>query len=156
MQATKSGTKFGSKSEFIRAQDPSLSAADVVKLAKAAGLKLTLQGVYNVRWTSKQKGAGTHAAPKSTAATSAAPKSTAAKPVAASGLAGFDALDLSYAIHRLVASGKTTTAEVTHLASERAARMASLENEIGALKRGAAPAHEATPANGSHKKRAKK
>jgi hypothetical protein len=59
-----------SKSDFIRKQPNSVSAAEVVARAKAAGIKLTSQLVYNVRGGSKAK-KGT---PKK--------KTTTAKPVA--------------------------------------------------------------------------
>jgi len=44
-----------SKSEFIRMQPAALSAAEVVEKAKAAGIKLRSQLVYNVRGSSKAK-----------------------------------------------------------------------------------------------------
>jgi hypothetical protein len=44
-----------SKSDFIRKQPASLSAAEVVAKAKASGIKLTSQLVYNVRGSSKAK-----------------------------------------------------------------------------------------------------
>jgi hypothetical protein len=45
---------FGSKSNFVRSQ-PSLSAAELVKLGKSQGIKLTPGHVYNIRATDKKK-----------------------------------------------------------------------------------------------------
>src|ERR1035438_7151965 len=59
MAAKKTTKKPQSKSDFIRNQAKSLSAADVVAKAKAAGIKLTSQLVYNVRGDSKAKNKGT-------------------------------------------------------------------------------------------------
>ena len=57
MASKKTSTKKTSvsKSDFIRKQPKSLSATDVVAKAKAAGIKLTSQLVYNVRGSSKAK-----------------------------------------------------------------------------------------------------
>ena len=55
------------------------------------------------------------------------------------GIAGVSALDLSFAMSRLIAAGKTTAAEVKQLASERLDRMKALEQELAALKHGKAP-----------------
>jgi hypothetical protein len=68
-----------SKSDFIRKQPASLSAADLVTKAKAAGIKLTTQLVYNVRGSSKaKKGAAQKASTtKPVASASAASKSPA-------------------------------------------------------------------------------
>ena len=53
MAAKKTSTKTPSKSDFIRNQPTSLSAAEVVAKAKAAGIKFSSQLVYNVRGGSK-------------------------------------------------------------------------------------------------------
>jgi len=45
-----------SKSDFVRSQPATLSAAEVLAKAKAAGLKLTSQLVYKVRSTTKATG----------------------------------------------------------------------------------------------------
>jgi hypothetical protein len=50
------GRKPGPKSTFVLTQDPKLSAAEVVKLAAAAGHKLTPRRVHNIRWAAKKKG----------------------------------------------------------------------------------------------------
>ena len=59
-------------------------------------------------------------------------------------LAHLPAVDLAYAVERLVSNGKTTTAQVLRLAAERAERIAAIEEELKALKHGgglpAAPA----------------
>ena len=47
------------------------------------------------------------------------------------------ALDLAYAVERLVAAGKTTKNEVLRLASERSDRIRVLEAELASLKSGA-------------------
>jgi hypothetical protein len=67
------GRKPGPKTTFVLAQDPKLSAAEVVKLAQAAGHTLTARRVHNIRWKAKQKGT-----PK--AAVQAAPVPKAGKP----------------------------------------------------------------------------
>ena len=57
-------------------------------------------------------------------------------------------VDLAYAVERLVAAGKTTTAEVAKLASERGMRIAILEAELKALQQGglvAVPAASPAP-----------
>ncbi len=48
--------KNHSKSDFIRAQAPELSAAEVVEKAKAAGIDLSAQLVYVVRSVARRKG----------------------------------------------------------------------------------------------------
>jgi hypothetical protein len=68
--ASKKTPQKQSKSAFIRSQPATLSAAEVVKKAKAAGIKFNPQLVYNVRGGSK--------AMKGTVK-----KTTTAKPVAA-------------------------------------------------------------------------
>jgi len=55
MAAKKTTKKPVSKSDFIRRQPAALSTAKVVARAKAAGIKLTSQLVYNVRGSSKAK-----------------------------------------------------------------------------------------------------
>jgi hypothetical protein len=61
-------------------------------------------------------------------------------------IAGIHALDLAYAVGRLVAVGTTTAAEVIQLAAERTARIGSLEAELAALKGGNVPAGDVTEA----------
>ena len=56
------------------------------------------------------------------------------------GIAGVSALDLSFAMSRLIAAGTTTAAEVKALAAERIGRMKALEEELAALRHGKAPA----------------
>src|SRR5271154_6143886 len=69
--------KTPSKSDFIRSQPTSVSAAEVVKKGKAQGIKFSPQLVYNVRRGSKAtKGQAKKVA---TATTNAAPKSPATK-----------------------------------------------------------------------------
>lgn len=47
--------KNNSKSDFIRAQPPELSASEIVDKAKAAGIDLTAQLVYVVRSVARRK-----------------------------------------------------------------------------------------------------
>jgi hypothetical protein len=69
--------KTPSRSDFIRSQPTSVSAADVVKKGKAQGIKFSPQLVYNVRRGSKAtKGKATKT---ERATTSAAHKSPATK-----------------------------------------------------------------------------
>src|ERR1035441_5145207 len=75
MAAKKISKKPQSKSSFIRKQPASLSAAEVVAKAKAAGIKLTSQLVYKVRGDSKAKKKGN------------AKKTSKTKPVASKGAA---------------------------------------------------------------------
>jgi len=64
------------------------------------------------------------------------------------------AVDLAYAINRLIQEGKTSLAEVRRFAGERPARIAALERELATLKAGHAGAktlsrpadHQAAPA----------
>ena len=64
------------------------------------------------------------------------------------------AVDLAYAINRLIQEGKTSLAEVRRFAGERPARVAALERELATLKAGHAGAkalsrpadHQAAPA----------
>ena len=67
------GRKPGPIAQFVLAQDPKLSAPEIVKLAKAAGFDITAHRVHNILWREKQKGKG-----KAKAAVKAA---TVAKPV---------------------------------------------------------------------------
>ena len=46
------------------------------------------------------------------------------------------AVDLAYALHRLIQEGKTSVAEVRRFAGERPARIAALERELATLKTG--------------------
>lgn len=61
------GPSPNSKSEFIRKQPSSLSAAEIVGLAKAAGHELTPMFVHNIRSRAKAKAKG-GATPKAPAA----------------------------------------------------------------------------------------
>jgi hypothetical protein len=134
------------KTQFVLSQDPKLPVAEVVKLAKAAGISMKPQLVHNVRWTAKHKKKPRPASsrPKSGATPIAAPSAARAKsgaPRAATGtIAGISPLDLAYAVGRLVSDGKTTVAEVAMFASERVARITSLESELSALRHGSVPA----------------
>ena len=64
------------------------------------------------------------------------------------------AVDLAYALNRLIQEGKTSIAEVRRFAEERPARIAALERELATLKAGHAAAkaagrpadHQAAPA----------
>lgn len=56
MPIAKKTPKKQSKSDFVRVQPATLSAADVLAKAKAAGLKITPQLVYKVRSVSKPQG----------------------------------------------------------------------------------------------------
>jgi len=53
------------------------------------------------------------------------------------------AVDLAYAINRLIQEGKTSLAEVRRFAAERPARIAALERELETLKAGHAAAKTA-------------
>ena len=71
-------------------------------------------------------------------------------------LGDIEARDLSYAVGRLIAAGKTTAAEVARLAAGRGHRIKALEKELAALKDGAVPvAGSATGARRPAKKAAK-
>jgi hypothetical protein len=54
-------TKAPNKSEFVRRQPTSLSAAEVVAKAKAAGIALTAGHVYTIRAANKRKSGATKA-----------------------------------------------------------------------------------------------
>ncbi len=64
--SNKNSGKFGAKADFIRSQPVSMSAKDVVEAAKKAGLKVTVNHVYNIRAAEKKDGG--YAAPRSVAA----------------------------------------------------------------------------------------
>ncbi len=64
----KNSGKFGAKADFIRSQPASMSAKDVVEAARKAGLKVTVNHVYNIRAAEKKE--GPHGAPRSVAAPS--------------------------------------------------------------------------------------
>src|SRR5437667_1596630 len=53
------------------------------------------------------------------------------------------AVDLAYALNRLIHEGKTSLAEVRRFAGERPARIAALEHELATLKAGHASAKAA-------------
>ena len=67
---SKNSGKFGAKAEYIRSQPASMSAKEVVEAAKKAGLKVTVNHVYNIRAASKKEGA--FAPPRSVPAPSTA------------------------------------------------------------------------------------
>jgi hypothetical protein len=52
------------KSQFVRDQSPSLSAAEVVEKAKAKGIELTTAFVYSIRSQAKSKAKGAKPGPK--------------------------------------------------------------------------------------------
>jgi len=54
--SNKNSGKFGAKADFIRSQPASMSAKDVVEAAKRAGLKVTVNHVYNIRAAGKKDG----------------------------------------------------------------------------------------------------
>ena len=66
------------------------------------------------------------------------------------------AVDLAYALNRLIQEGKTSVAEVRRFAQERPARIAALEHELATLKAGHATAKRvgrtAGPREGNPKK----
>jgi hypothetical protein len=146
------------KAEFVLARSPKLSAAEVVGLAKAAGLALTAHRVHNIRWAAKRKGKGkakrSKVAPRAVrpqarqvrrtapAARRAIARRTASAPPRASalGVTGIDHVDLAYAVGQLVAQGKTTASEIIGLAAERRARIEVLETELRSLRGGEVPA----------------
>ena len=66
------------------------------------------------------------------------------------------ARDLSYAVSRLIAAGKTTVAEVARLAADRGDRIKALEKELAALKNGTVPAATASTGARRPAKRAAK
>jgi hypothetical protein len=104
-----------SKSDFIRSQHESLSAADIVAKAKDAGLKLSAQLVYNVRGKANAKPAkmkASNVTKQSKAAMSKAdfirstPTSASAKEVVAKGKAAGIALSDNH-VHAVRAADKT-------------------------------------------------
>ena len=50
------GRKPGKIAQFVLAQDARVSAPEIVKLAKAAGIDVTAHRVHNIRWRAQQKG----------------------------------------------------------------------------------------------------
>jgi len=66
------------------------------------------------------------------------------------------AVDLAYALNRLIQEGKTSVAEVRRFASERPARIAALERELATLKAGHASARRVGRPPGSGAAAAKK
>lgn len=52
---SKNSARFGAKADFIRNQPVSLSAKEVVEAAKKAGLKVTVNHVYNIRAAGKRQ-----------------------------------------------------------------------------------------------------
>jgi hypothetical protein len=146
------------KGEFVLAQSSKLSAAEVVGLAKAAGLALTAHRVHNIRWAAKRKGKGkatrSKVAPQAVKSqgrkvrrTAPAPRRALARrqasaPPKANGrsVAGIDHVDLAYAVGRLVAQGRTTASEIVSLAAERRARIEALETVLRSLRGGEVPA----------------
>jgi hypothetical protein len=63
-------SKFGIKADFIRRSAASMTAKDVVEAAKKAGIKVTVNHVYNVRANAKKRRgvAGAKPGPKPRAA----------------------------------------------------------------------------------------
>jgi hypothetical protein len=55
-------------------------------------------------------------------------------------VSGIGQADLTYAVNRLIALGKTNAREITGLAAERPMRIAALEKELSSLRTGASPA----------------
>jgi hypothetical protein len=78
--AAKKTPKKQSKSDFVRAQPATLSAAQVLAKAKAAGLKITPQLVYKVRGRSKAKDTKKKAPAVKTTAISAKPTASTKPP----------------------------------------------------------------------------
>ena len=66
------------------------------------------------------------------------------------------AVDLAYALNRLIHEGKTSVAEVRRFAEERPARIAALERELATLKAGRATATAAGRSAGPRAAAAKK
>jgi hypothetical protein len=60
-------------------------------------------------------------------------------------VSGIGQADLTYAVNRLIAVGKTSAREITDLAAERPMRIAQLEKELSVLRSGAAPARNGAP-----------
>src|SRR5213076_1647134 len=71
-------------------------------------------------------------------------------------LGNIPAVDLAYAVDRLIQEGKTSLAEVRPFADERPARIAALERELVTLKAGHAPAKAAGRPAGPRAAAAKK
>ncbi|MGD0678677.1 MAG: hypothetical protein ABSC94_24985 [Polyangiaceae bacterium] len=69
---TPNATKIPNKSEFIRNQPSTLSAAEVVEKAKAEGVTIDPGLVYNIRGRAKSKGRVKKSTPTATKATSKA------------------------------------------------------------------------------------
>jgi hypothetical protein len=90
----KNSGKFGAKADFIRSQPASMSAKDVVEAARKAGLKVTVNHVYNIRAAEKKE--GSHGGPRSVAAAStSAPAASrrGRKPASASALSASTAVE---------------------------------------------------------------
>jgi hypothetical protein len=82
--AAKKNSKQQSKASFVRSLPASLSAADVVEKAKAAGISLEVGYVYNIRSTAKAAGKGrSPAEPASSTAGRGRPKGNGSAPKAA-------------------------------------------------------------------------
>jgi hypothetical protein len=73
-------------------------------------------------------------------------------------IASIPAIDLAYAVHRLIATGNTTAPEVLRLAAERVQRIAALEAELKVLtgRGGVASAPAARPTTTRKKSTARK
>jgi hypothetical protein len=75
------GRQLGKSAEFVLAQDPKLSAPEIVDLAKAAGFDLTAHRIHNIRWAAKRSGKQANTSAKATATPKVA--AAAAKPTKA-------------------------------------------------------------------------
>jgi len=154
-----------SKTAFILGFAVDKPAKQVVAEGKKAGLVFSDKYVYETRASARKRaklaagGARKALVLRRAAKVVLAPR---AKGLAPSKLGGgalgiIGPLDLAYAVGRLVAEGRTTTAEVTRLAAERSARITSLQSELDALMGGhvpggavvAAPKAAARPAKGA-------
>jgi len=71
-------------------------------------------------------------------------------------LAKIPAVDLAYALNRLIQEGKTSLVEIRRFADERPARIAALERELATLKAGRAAATAAGRSAGPRAAAAKK
>lgn len=84
--SNKSSGKFGAKADFIRSQPAAMSAKEVVEAAKKAGLKVTVNHVYNIRAAEKKEGG--FSAPRSASPNSMpTPSRRGRKPAGGAGLA---------------------------------------------------------------------
>jgi hypothetical protein len=89
--SNKNSGKFGAKADFIRSQPASMSAKDVVEAARKAGLKVTVNHVYNIRAAEKKD--GSHPAPRSVAAPSTSTPSRRGRKPGSSAMTASTALE---------------------------------------------------------------